>query len=68
MCAIARASSTSLRPAHDRGTRLVMLSRPMAIDKNTPMSVRSGGPVASIGWSNNGIGYSLVKAKETLSV
>jgi anti-sigma factor RsiW len=44
----------------DHGTRLVMLSRPMAIDKNTPMSERSRGAVASIGWSNNGIGYSLV--------
>ena len=52
--------ATLLMYDDDRGTRLVMLSRPMAVDKSTPMSERQRGQVASIGWSNNGIGYSLV--------
>ena len=44
----------------DRGTRLVMLSRAMSVEKNMPMSERQRGQVGSIGWSTDGIGYSLV--------
>jgi anti-sigma factor RsiW len=44
----------------DLGTRLVMLSRPMAIDQNKPMQQHSRGQVAGFGWADNGIGYSLV--------
>lgn len=44
----------------DRGTRLVMLSRPMAIDQDTPMELHSRGMLAGYTWANRGIGYSLV--------
>jgi anti-sigma factor RsiW len=44
----------------DRGTRLVMLSRPMAIDRDTPMELHSRGSVAGFTWANRGVGYSLV--------
>lgn len=44
----------------DRGTRLVMLSRPMTIDRDTAMKLHSRGAVAGLTWANRGIGYSLV--------
>ena len=44
----------------DRGTRLVMLSRPMTIDRDTAMKLHSRGAVAGFTWANRGIGYSLV--------
>lgn len=44
----------------DRGTRLVMLSRRMAVDQDAPMRPHSRGPVAGFAWAENGIGYSLV--------
>lgn len=45
----------------DRGTRLVMLSRPMkAIDRDAPMQLHSRGRVAGYAWADHGIGYSLV--------
>lgn len=48
---------------NDHGIRLVMLVRPMGIDKNRPkMSEYTDGPVAGFGWSDNGIGYSVVSA------
>jgi len=46
----------------DRGTRLVMLVRPMAVEKNSAMSQHVNGRVAGFAWSQNGIGYSLVGA------
>jgi anti-sigma factor RsiW len=53
----------------DRGTRLVMLTRPMAIDQNSPMSQHSTGPVQGVTWSKEGNGYSLVGpvSSETLT-
>ena len=46
---------------NDRGTRLVMLTRPMAVDKNThTMAQDRHGDVTGFTWSNAGVGYSLV--------
>ena len=44
----------------DHGTRLVLLSRDMAIDKNAPMAQHSHGSIAGFAWADKGIGYSLV--------
>ncbi|SEF09817.1 Transmembrane transcriptional regulator (anti-sigma factor RsiW) [Rhizobiales bacterium GAS191] len=46
----------------DRSTRLVMLVRPMAAEKDTPMSQQGNGGVAGFAWAQNSIGYSLVGA------
>lgn len=46
----------------DRGTRLVMLTRPMAADQNAPMSLSSQGAVSGFTWADGGMGYSLVGA------
>lgn len=46
----------------DHGTRLVMLVRPMTVEKNTAMSQHANGQVAGFAWAQNGIGYSLVGA------
>lgn len=46
----------------DHGTRLVMLTRPMAADQNAPMSLHSHGAVAGFSWADGGMGYSLVGA------
>jgi anti-sigma factor RsiW len=52
----------------DRGTRLVMLARPMTADQNMPMTSLAHGPVNSFAWADKGLGYSLVgpAAPETL--
>lgn len=42
------------------GTRLVMLTRNMAIDKNAPMATDDKGQVATVSWARDGLGYSLV--------
>jgi anti-sigma factor RsiW len=44
----------------DRGTRLVMLSRPMASDRNEPMSRLESGALNGFGWADDGLGYSVV--------
>jgi anti-sigma factor RsiW len=44
----------------DHGTRLVLLSRDMAIDKNAPMAQHSRGLITGFAWADKGIGYSLV--------
>jgi anti-sigma factor RsiW len=44
----------------DHGTRLVLLSRAMAIDKNAPMAQHSHGSITGFAWADKGIGYSLV--------
>lgn len=44
----------------DRGTRLVMLSRPMAVDRDTPMAPHESDTVAGFAWADGGMGYSLV--------
>jgi anti-sigma factor RsiW len=44
----------------DHGTRLVLLSRAMAVDKNAPMAQHSLGSITGFAWSDKGVGYSLV--------
>jgi anti-sigma factor RsiW len=44
----------------DHGTRLVLLSRLMAVDKNAPMAQHSRGSITGFAWADKGIGYSLV--------
>lgn len=44
----------------DRGTRLVMLSRPMAANQDMPMLEHSEGDIAGWSWASDGMGYSLV--------
>ncbi|MDC7789895.1 anti-sigma factor [Rhodoplanes sp. TEM] len=44
----------------DRGTRLAVLSRRMAVDQDAPMRPHSRGSTAGFAWAENGIGYSLV--------
>jgi anti-sigma factor RsiW len=44
----------------DHGTRLVMLARPMAIERNTPMSQHRQAGVTGFAWADQGIGYTLV--------
>lgn len=52
----------------DRGTRLVMLARPMAADENAPMTPHVQAGINGYAWADNGLGYSLVgpAAPETL--
>lgn len=49
----------------DRGTRLVMLTRPMLVDQNKPMAPHSEGKVSGWSWAAGGMGYSLVGAVPT---
>jgi len=44
----------------DRGTRLVVLIRPMAIERDTPMAEHTSGPVRGFSWAQRGVGYSVV--------
>lgn len=46
----------------DRGTRLVMLTRPMLADQNKPMAPHAQGNVEGWSWASGGMGYSLVGA------
>lgn len=46
----------------DKGTRLVMLTRPMMVDQNKPMVASKTGNVRGWSWAKNGLGYSLVGA------
>lgn len=43
-----------------KGVRLVMLTRNMAIDRDTPMRQQAQGPIGSVSWSRDGLGFSLV--------
>lgn len=43
-----------------QGQRLVMLVRPMAIDRNSRMSEHSYGPIHGFAWSSQGTGFSVV--------
>ncbi len=45
---------------NDQGTRLVMLTRPMAVDQTRTMTPHSQGDVDGWSWASNGMGYSLV--------
>ncbi|WFU39038.1 anti-sigma factor [Bradyrhizobium sp. CB82] len=45
----------------DRGSRIVMLTRPMSsADHDAPMTPRSQGNVGGFAWADDGVGYSLV--------
>jgi anti-sigma factor RsiW len=44
----------------DRGTRVAMLVRPMAFERDTPMSPNEQGAVAGYAWADRGLGYSLM--------
>ncbi|MGJ4854194.1 anti-sigma factor [Labrys sp. La1] len=44
----------------DRGGRLVMLTRPMAVDQDRAMAAHSEGKVDGWTWASRGMGYSLV--------
>jgi anti-sigma factor RsiW len=45
----------------DRGSRIVMLTRPMSsADQNAPMTPQSEGDVGGFAWADDGLGYSLV--------
>jgi anti-sigma factor RsiW len=46
---------------NDRGSRIVMLTRPMnRADRNAPMTARSNDDVAGFSWADGGTGYSIV--------
>lgn len=47
---------------NDQGTRLVMLTRPMAVQQTRTMTPYSEGEVDGWTWASNGMGYSLVGA------
>jgi anti-sigma factor RsiW len=42
------------------GTRLVLFSREMDVDRNTPMSRHPRDGLEGVAWSNQGVGYTLV--------
>ncbi len=42
------------------GTRLVLFSREMEVDRDTPMSRHARDGVEGVAWSNQGVGYTLV--------
>jgi anti-sigma factor RsiW len=50
---------------NDRGSRLVMLTRPMMVDQNKTMTALSEDDVGGWSWATNGMGYSLVGALPT---
>jgi anti-sigma factor RsiW len=45
---------------NDRGTRLTLLSRNMAVERDAPMSFDGRGAVTSVSWAQRGLGFSLV--------
>ena len=45
---------------NDRGTRFVMLRRPMIVDQNKTMTPHSEGKVDGWAWASDRMGYSLV--------
>jgi len=47
---------------NDKGSRLVMLTRPMAVDQDKPMVATDTADVRGWSWAKNGLGYSLVGA------
>lgn len=44
----------------DKGTRLVMLQRPMAVEGEAPMRAHEEDGIAGLSWARAGLGYSLV--------
>lgn len=47
----------------DKGSRLVMLARPMTVDANAAMARHTVDGVSGFSWADNGLGYSLVGAR-----
>lgn len=43
-----------------QGTRIAMMVRPMAVERDTPMSAHRQGEVSGYAWSDQGLGYSLM--------
>ncbi|ANN67055.1 anti-sigma factor family protein [Bordetella bronchialis] len=43
-----------------QGTRIAMMVRPMAVERDTPMSAHRQGGVAGYAWSDQGLGYSVM--------
>ncbi|AOB31291.1 hypothetical protein AKI39_12215 [Bordetella sp. H567] len=43
-----------------RGTRIAMMVRPMAVERDTPMSAHAQNGVAGYAWSDQGLGYSVM--------
>jgi anti-sigma factor RsiW len=60
MVATSHGAGLMLMYDNDRGTRLVLLTRPMAIDQNRPMAVQSQGDTTGFTWAAGGMGYSIV--------
>jgi len=52
----------------DHGTRVVLLIRPMAVERDTAMALHTSGALRGYSWAARGIGYSVVAvaAPETL--
>ncbi|GLR79032.1 anti-sigma factor (plasmid) [Azospirillum oryzae] len=53
---------------NDHGTRLVMLSRPMAVDHDIPMQPLSQKAASGFSWAAKGMGYSLVGPADAQSL
>ena len=47
-----------------KGIRLALLARPMAIQRNTPTMQRNNGPFGGYSWADDGLGYSVVGNEE----
>jgi anti-sigma factor RsiW len=62
MISTAHGAGLMLMYDDDRGTRLVMLTRPMLVDQNRPMAPHEQGNVEGWSWASGGMGYSLVGA------
>jgi len=52
----------------DRGTRMVVLIRPMAVERDTPMSPHAAGAVRGYSWARRGIGFSVVAEASATSL
>ncbi|MDE1993276.1 MAG: anti-sigma factor [Rhizobiaceae bacterium] len=60
MTATAHGPGLVLMYDNDRGTRLVLLTRPMVVDQNKPMAEHTEDETTGFTWATNGMGYSLV--------
>jgi anti-sigma factor RsiW len=60
LIATAHGAAGLLMYSNGQGQRLVMLVRPMAIDKDTRMSEHSYGDIHGFAWASKGTGFSLV--------
>jgi len=51
-----------------KGTRLALLVRPMAVEKNTPMMEHIDGRFAGYAWADQGLGYGVVGTRQAGSL